>query len=135
MAEQPEAARFRTLFDTALQDYQNQTGNELSKDSKHPLAVQLQSLHSEDDITNLLQDREKALDTIREKDRMLKAIKTTVSVLTPLSVAASLADDVGLVCQRILVACSTSLTTFQPFPPVKVVKVGLGVLLDVCALF
>jgi hypothetical protein len=84
----------------------------LSEDSKHPLAVQLQSLHSEDDITNLLQDRAKAFGTIREKDRILKAIKATVSVLTPLSGAVSLADTVGLVRQGKLVACSASLIIF-----------------------
>ena len=112
MAE-TESGRFRALFDTALQDYQKQTGIEFSKD---PLAVQLQSLHSEDDITKLLQDRAKALDTIRENDRMLKAIKTTVSVLTPLSGAVSLADAVGLVRQGTLVPCSTSLTLFSAIP-------------------
>jgi hypothetical protein len=112
MAEQPESARFRALFDAALRNYHKQTGIELSKDSKHPLAVQLRNLHSEDDITKLLQGRAKALDTIREKDRMLKAIKATVSVLTPLSGAVSFADAVGLVRQGTLVASSTSLTIF-----------------------
>ena len=100
MAEQPETARFRVLFDTALQDYQKQTGIELSKDSKHPLVVRLQSLHNEDDITNLLKDRANALDKFQENDRILKAIKATVSILTPLSKAAELADDVGLVRQK-----------------------------------
>ena len=119
MTEQPETARFRELFDTALQDYQKQTGIELSKDPDHPLALQLQRLHSEDDITNLLQDRAKAFDTIREKDRILKAIKTTVSVLTSLSGDASLADNFGLVCQRTLVACSTSLTNLSAIPTCK----------------
>ena len=118
MAEQPESARFRELFDAAKQAYQTQTGIELSKDSEHPLAVELQSLHSENDIANLLQDRAKALDTIREKDRMLKAIETTVSVLTPLSWAASLAGTgvVGLVRQGTLVACSTSHPFFKATP-------------------
>jgi hypothetical protein len=105
MAERPESARFRELFDTALQVYQKQTGIELSKDSEHPLAVQLQSLHSEDDITDLLQGRLNALDKFQQNDRMLKAIKATVSVLTPLSGTVSLADAVGLVRQGTLVAC------------------------------
>ena len=109
MAEQPESARFRELFDIALQEYYKQTGIKLSKDSEHPLAVQLQSLHSADDITNLLHDRAKALDTIREKDRILKAIKATVFILTPLSKVLSHAGAVGLVHQEALVACSTSL--------------------------
>ena len=134
MAEQPESARFRALFDNALQDYHKQTGIELSKDSEHPLAVQLQILHSEDDITNLLHNQAKAFDTIRENDRILKAIKAIVSVLTPLSVAASLADDVGLVCQRMRWRVPHLSHFFQIFPPVKAVQFGLGVLLNVCAL-
>lgn len=133
MAEQPESARFLALFDAALEDYQKQTGIELST---NPLAVQLQSVHSEDDIINLFHDRARALpvDIFREKDRMLKAIKTTVSILTPLSGGVSLANGVSLVCQRTLVACSTSLTFFQLFPSAKVVYAGLDVLLDVCTL-
>jgi hypothetical protein len=109
MAGQPESSRFWALFDTALQYYQKQTGIKLSRNS---LAVQLRGLHSEHDIINVLQDRAKALHTIREKDRILKAIEATVSVLTPLSGHASLADCTGLVCQRTLMARSTSLTFF-----------------------
>ena len=63
---------------------------------------------------------------------MTKAIKATVSILTPLSDAASLVDVVGLVCQKTLMACSTSPTFFQTsFPPAKAIQVGIGILLDV----
>jgi hypothetical protein len=86
MAEQPELARFRELFDTALRDYDTQTS---SKGSKHPLNVQLRGVRSEVDIKNLLQDRVKAFDTMREKNRMLKAIEIAVSILPPLTRVAS----------------------------------------------
>jgi hypothetical protein len=99
MADQSESARFQALFESALQNYQKQTGVTLSK---HPLALQLQSCHTEDDITNLLQGQAKAFDTFREKDRILKTIKTTVSILTPLSKATSLVHAVGLVRQKAL---------------------------------
>jgi len=114
MADQSGSARFQALFESALEDYEKKTGITLSK---HPLAVQLQSCHSEDDITDLLQGRAKAFDIFQEKDRMLKAIKVTVSILTPLSMAASLADAVGLVRQKAQVARSTSLTPFPDIIP------------------
>jgi hypothetical protein len=63
---------------------------------------------------------------------MMEAIKTTVSILTSLSDANSLADTVGTVCQKAPMACSTSLTFFQTsFPPVKAIHTGIGILLDV----
>jgi hypothetical protein len=117
MAEQPETARFRVLFDTALQDYRKQTGIELSNDSEHSLVVRLQSLHNEDDIANLLKDRANALQNFQENDRILKTIKVTVSILTPLSKAASLADAVGVVRQKPPVVCSTPLTPFSDIIP------------------
>jgi hypothetical protein len=52
MAAQSGSARFQALFESALKDYEKKTGITLSK---HPLAVQLQSCHSEHDITDLLQ--------------------------------------------------------------------------------
>ena len=132
MADQSGSPRFQALFESALQAYESKTGITLDQ---HPLAVDLQDCHSIDDITTLLQGRTQAFSDFRERDRMLKAIKATVTILTPLSDAASLA--VGLVRQKALIACSTSLTLFQRslFPPAKAVHTGLGILLDVCTVF
>ena len=110
MADQSGPARFQALFESALQDYERKTGITLAQ---HPLAVDLQDCHSIDDITTLLQGRTQAFSDFRERDRMMKAIKTTVSILNPLSDAASLADVVGLVRQNALIAFSTSLTFFR----------------------
>jgi fungal STAND N-terminal Goodbye domain len=128
MAGQSGSARFQALFESALQAYERKTGITLVQ---HPLATDLQNCHSIDDITTLIQARAQAFGDIRERDRMMEAIKTTVSILTPLSDATSLADTVGLVCQKVLMACPTYLTFFQTsFPPVKAIHTGLGILLD-----
>jgi hypothetical protein len=131
MAGQSGSARFEALFESALQNYQKTTGVALAQ---HPLAIDLQSCKSADDITTLLQDQIQAFSKFRESDRMMKAIRTTVSMLTPLSDAASLANTVGLVRQKAPIACSTSLTFFQTslFPPAKAIQAGLGILLEVC---
>ena len=101
MADQSGSARFEVLFESALQAYERTTGFTLAQ---HPLVVDLQGCHSIDDITTLLQGRTQAFSDFRERDRMMKAIKTAVSILTPLS------DTVGLaqVRQRALFAFSSS---------------------------
>jgi hypothetical protein len=132
MADQSGAARFQLLFESALQAYGKETGVTLAQ---HPLAVKLHSCHSIDDITTLLQSRAQTIYDPRARDRIMKAIKTTVSTLIPLSEAAWLADAVGLVRQKVLLMHSKSLTFFQTsFPPAKAIHVGLGILLDVCVI-
>jgi hypothetical protein len=49
---------------------------------------------------------------IRRTDRTTTSIKTTFSILNPLSFATSLADTFGLACQNALMAAFTSLSGF-----------------------
>jgi hypothetical protein len=93
MADQSGSSRFEALWESALQAYENKTGVALAQ---HPLALGLQTCHSIDDIATLLQSRAQAFDDFRQKDRIMTTIKTTVSILTPLS-QASLADVAGMV--------------------------------------
>jgi hypothetical protein len=112
MADQSGSTRIQSRFESALQDYGLKTGVPLAR---HPLAVDLQSCQSADSITTLLQRQAQAFRDSRERDRMMRAIKTivsNVSNLTPLSGAASLANVVGIVCQKALMACSMSLIFF-----------------------
>jgi hypothetical protein len=126
MADESGFARFEALWESSLQAYENKTGVALAQ---HPLALYLQTSPPTDDITILLQRRAQAFDDFRQRDRMMRTIKTTISTLTPLSHATSLA---GLVDQKVLVTCFESLRFFfQTFPPAKAIQVGLGILLDV----
>src|SRR5579863_800319 len=111
MADKSGSAPFQALFESALQAYEKKTGVALAQ---HPLAVDIQNCQSVDNISTLLQRRAEAFSDFRQKDRMTKAIKNTLSILTPLSDVASLADAVGLVRQEALMTCSTSLTLFRP---------------------
>ena len=109
MADQTPSGCLQALFESALQAYERKTGITLAQ---HPLALKLQSCDSVEDITTLLQGQAKAFNDSRANDKIMKAIKTTVSILTPISDAASLADTVGLVRQGELIPCLTSLTIF-----------------------
>jgi hypothetical protein len=92
MAEQSRSAHLQTLFESALQSYQKKTGITLPD---HPLVVQIQICDTVESITTILQDQTQAFSHLPECDRILKSIKTTVSILTRLSSAASLADAFG----------------------------------------
>jgi hypothetical protein len=113
MADQSESARFQVIFESALQAYEKKTGVKLAE---HPLAIQLQTCHSIDDVTTLLQGRAQAFNDFQGSDRIFKSIKTTVSILTPLSDALSLAGAIGLVSQTVL-SCFTSLTVSSDVIP------------------
>jgi hypothetical protein len=108
MADQSGFARFQTLFESALQAYEKTTGVTLAQ---HPLSQQIQSCHSAQDIITLLQGQVQAFDEFR-RDKIMRSIKATVSILTPLSVAASLPDALGLVRPEALMALSHFLTVF-----------------------
>jgi len=91
MANQSGSVSFQRLLESALLRYEKKTGVTLSK---HPLALQFQSCNSVEDFNTLLRDKAK---DVRESERIIKSMKTIVSILTPLSSVASLPDAVGLV--------------------------------------
>jgi hypothetical protein len=116
MTDQPASARFQVLLECALQEYEKTAGVTLV-DIENSLAIRLQRCHSVDDITTLLQDKTKAFDDFQQHDRILKSIKATVSVLSPVSAVAAIADDAGLVRQKVMKTCLAFLTIFEGITP------------------
>jgi len=102
MADHSAPARFQALFEAALQVYEKRTGITWTD---YPLAEPLQRCRSVEEMTTLLRGQAQAFGDFRERDRLLKTIETTVSILSPLSFATSLVDDVSLVRQKVLMAC------------------------------
>ena len=96
MTDRPGSARFQALLESALRDYEKNASVILA-DWEDPLAIRLQRCHSIDDITTLLQDKAQVFNDPRHHDRIFRSIKGTVSILTPISAVASVADDASLV--------------------------------------
>jgi len=97
MAVQSESTRFRAscqAFESALQAYEKKVGFTLAE---HPLAVQLQSCDTVQSITIVLQAQAQAFGQFPGSDRLIKSIKSIVSILNRLSASPSLGDDIGLV--------------------------------------
>jgi len=132
MTDQPGSARFQALLEAALQAYEKKAGVTLA-DSEDSLGSRLQSCHSIDSITTLLQDKTQAFDDFKQRDKIFKSIKATVSILTPISALVSVADDAGLVRQDVLKVCLAFLILLQKlFPHTKAIHSTIGILLDVC---
>jgi len=94
MIDQSALAHFHALLESALQDYEKKSGITLT-DRDNWLPIQLQRRHSIDSITTLLQDKTQASHSFQQRDRIFKSIKATVSILTPSSAVAFVADDAG----------------------------------------
>jgi hypothetical protein len=131
MVDQLGSTRFQTLFESALQAYERKTGITLAE---HPLAVQLRSCHSVESITTLLQGQAQTFSDFRGRDKIMKLIESTLSILSTLSTIVVIGGASALVRQRAFVAYSTSLNVFfQPFSPASAIQAGLAILLGVGA--
>ena len=115
MTDHPESARFQALLDSAVEVYEKNTGVTLA-DPEDSLVIQLQCCHPLDDIATLLRRQAQAIHDFQQRDRIFKSIKTTVSMLSPIS---SVADNVGLVREKVLMAGFTSLTVFTDITPTR----------------
>jgi hypothetical protein len=98
MNDPSRSPRFRLLFESALQDYEEKTGIALAK---HPLAEQLENCDSVESVTAFLQDQARTFSEFRESDsRAMNSLKRVVSVLYKLSDNTALGESIGLVCRE-----------------------------------
>jgi hypothetical protein len=107
MSYQPGVSHFQVLFESALQDYERQTGITLAD---HSLAERLQTCQSAESVTALLQEQARALSEFRESNKLMGSLKNVVSVLSKISATAALGQDFGTVCPRPPIGCSRMLT-------------------------
>jgi len=99
MSSQSESSRLSALFESALQDYEQKTKISLAN---HQLAEQLENCHSVEGLAAILRGQARANSAFQGSDRIMKSIKSTLSVLTNLSAIAALGDGIGLVRQKTL---------------------------------
>ena len=95
MNDQLGSSRLCVLFQTALEDYEKQTGIELAK---HPLAERLQYYNSVESVTDILREQAQDFKESREKDKILKPLKKILTILHRLPSVANFAQHVSLVC-------------------------------------
>ncbi len=87
-------SNLRSLFETALKEYEKQAGTNLLDNS---LTIKLQSCDSADAISAVLQEKAQAFHKFRGGDgRLIGWLKRTVHVLHTLSASSALGEGVGL---------------------------------------
>src|SRR6266478_832854 len=109
MSQPSSSSSFQTLFDAALQDYENQTGNSLVD---HPFARQLEECDSVDSVAAILQEQSRGFREFRGGDgNLMKSVMRSVDVLYTLSVSTILGEGIGLVRPKVFISvpCSSSL--------------------------
>ena len=104
MSDQSGSSPFQAVFESALQDYEKQTGISLAN---HPLAGQLQNCQSVESVTTLLQEEAQSFSKFRESGKIFKSLKGVVSTLSRVSAIAALGRAIGVVCHVQPIGCST----------------------------
>lgn len=94
MTDRSGSSHFRALFESALQNYEQKTNITLAE---HPITEELKNCHTVESITAILRGQARTPSEFRGNDRMMKSIKSIVSVLFRLSTTATLCDAMGLV--------------------------------------
>ena len=90
-----QSSRSRILFESALHDYQTQTGTTLAD---HPLAGKLKSCDSVESVTAMLQEQAQGFSNIRGGDRKIMELLVRIaSALHALSAGAALGEVIDLV--------------------------------------
>jgi len=95
MATQLESTVFESLLQSALAEYEKETGIPLVE---NPLMAQLNHCDSVETITQALQKRAQAFREFRGDHEVITLLKRTVQALHKLSGTASLVESIGLVC-------------------------------------
>ena len=102
MSDNLQSSRLEALFQSAMHDYEQQTGTPLAN---HPLAEQLQNCQSVDSITTLLQEQAGVFSGFRGSDKIMKSLKSIVSALSRVSAVAAAGQNIGLVRPSLLIMC------------------------------
>jgi hypothetical protein len=124
------SSTFQALFNSALQDYKDKTGNALID---YPIAEQLQTCDSVDSIATVLQEQAQRFREFSETDgKLMKALNSSVDILCLPSISSALSEAIGFVVRpEIFIDTLFLMAILQPFPPAKAIFTGIGILLNV----
>ena len=95
MSQSSSLSNFQALFNAALQDYKDKTGNTLTD---HPIAKQLETCQSVNSIATILHEQARSFREFRGNDgKLMKALNSSVDVLCAPSISSALNEAIGLV--------------------------------------
>jgi hypothetical protein len=89
-----ESSTLQALFNVALQDYKDKTGNSLVD---HPFARQLQECNSVESISTILEEQARAFREFRDHGKLIDSLKRLAGILCSPFISAVLGESIGLV--------------------------------------
>lgn len=93
MSQPSSFSTFQTLFDTALQDYQDKTRSSLVD---HPFAIQFQERDSVESISTILEGQARIFREFRHHGKLVNSLKRLVHVLCAPLFTTVLEKGIGL---------------------------------------
>ena len=124
----------QTLFNAALQDYKDKTGNNLSD---HPFAGQLKECNSVESISTILEERARVFREFRDHGKLINSLKRLADILCSPFITTVLGEAIGLVVRpkRIRRCTPLLIAIQQPLSPAKAIFTAFAILLAVCLSF
>ncbi len=136
MSQSSSPSAFQALFNAALQDYKDKTGNSLVD---HPFAKQLQECDSAESVSTILEEQARVFREFREHGKLINSLKRLTDILCSPFIPAVLGEGIGLVVRPETIRRCTLLLIGavipQPLPPAKAIFTGIAILLAVCLSF
>ena len=134
MSESSEPSTFLALFNAALQDYKDKTGNSLVD---HPFARQLEECDSVESVSTILEEQARVFREFRDHGKLISSLKRLADVLCSPFINNVLGESIGLVVRPKHMWRRTPLVIIipQPLPPAKAIFTGFAILLAVCLSF
>ena len=136
MSQPSSPSTFQALFNTALQDYKEKTGNSLVD---HPIAKQLQECDSVKSVSAILEEQAQVFREFRDHGKLISSLKHLADILCSPLISTVLGEGIGLVVLPKTTRRYTPLLIgaiiSQPLPPAKAIFTGFAILLAVCLSF
>jgi hypothetical protein len=136
MSQSSSPSTFQALFNAALQDYKDKTGNSLVD---HPFAKQLQECDSVESVSTILEEQARVFRGFRDHGKLINSLKRLADIFCSPFVSTVLGEGIDLVVRPKSIRLCTLLLIGaiipQPLPPAKAIFTGIAILLAVCLSF
>ena len=131
-----QPSNLQALFNVALQDYKDKTGNSLAN---HPFARQLQECDSVESISTILEEQARVFRDFRDHGKLINLLRRLAGILCSPFISTVLGEGIDLVvrskCTRHRTLLLIGPAIPQPLPPAKAIFTGFAILLAVCLSF
>ena len=128
ISDMSEPPTLRALFNAALQDYKDKTGNSVAD---HPFARQLQECNSVESISTILEEQARVFREFRDHGKLIDSLKRLAYILCSPFITTVLGDLV--VRSKSIYRCTPLLIVIpQPLSPTKAIFTGIAILIAVC---